>query len=151
MRLYSFSLTQFKPLHQGVQNVHSAVELFVKYANPAEDVQKYDMLVSWATNHKTVIFKDGKFAGDLVALKDALKDCPYPWASFNEDMHTSFGIMTSISVVLPAKVYEAADHIRNGGILSQSTANGKVFFNNYVLTPWDLTFLSILNQYPLAN
>lgn len=150
MRLYCFSLTQLKQLHQGVQNVHSAVDLFVKYMRPEEDVQKYDMLVAWATSHKTVIFKDGKFAADLLELHDALQNSPYPWTIFSEDEGTLFSIPTSISIVLPAKVYEAADHVRNGGIFTPS-ATGKVFFNNHVLTPWDMQFLPVLNQYPLAH
>jgi hypothetical protein len=149
MRLYCFSLTQLKQLHQGVQNTHSSVELFVKYTNREQPQQMYDMLYDWAVNHKTAIFLDGGFAFNLVNLRDALADSPYPWAPFHEDEATLYGIMTSISIVLPERIYKAAEFVRGGGTLMLSTS-GKVFFDGSVLTQWDIKFIELLNTFRMA-
>jgi hypothetical protein len=150
MRIAIFSLSQLKQLHQGVQNVHSAVELFVKYANKDEPVAKYDMIMDWATNHKTAIVYDGGFAYKMKELETALLSSPYPYALFHEDEETLYGILTSISMIIPAKIYETADFIRNGGII-QPSASGKVFYKEHVITPWDLNFIQLLLTYKLAN
>lgn len=154
MRFCAFSLNQLKPLHQGVQNSHILGELIAKYvADASSPKSKYDMLIDWAVNHKTIIFYDGGFAAGLETVRRALLSCPYPWSEFYEDEATLSGIMTSVGVVLPAAVYEAADHLRKGGVLNPpSQSSGKVFFKEHVLSMWDIEFIQeVLLQSRLAS
>lgn len=143
MRLYTFTLTQLRQPHQGIQMTHILGDMIAKYVgSTSEPVDKFNMLIDWATNHKTLIAYDGGFAANLQATRTALLACPYPWAEFFEDEETFYGIMTSVGVILPAKVYEAADFVRNGGVLPGPSASGKIFFESHVLTLWDVEFIN---------
>ncbi len=105
MRLYHFSHFMLSTMAKGIQNTHSATEIPLKYQDT--DFIKLETFYDWAKNHKTIISLNGGVSPDLDNLKFQLQDPenPYPWSEFYED--ESLGkLMTSISIVLPEKIYE---------------------------------------------
>lgn len=119
MRFYSFTNYMLSSIQQGIQAGHAAVELFVKY-NLCEatvgDVQwkKHDMLYEWAFNHKTFICLNG---GDFKGVSDIAQffedaQNPYPFAAFYEDQDSLFGLITSVGIVIPEKLYALAEQER---------------------------------------
>jgi len=103
---------------KGIQTLHSTVEIFNKYTpnvsnDDAVDTETYDMLYDWSLNHKTCVHLNGGTTPDMRELSQFLnnKANPYPWSSFNEDDSLGF-LMTAISIVLPEKIYSAADQFR---------------------------------------
>lgn len=119
MRLYTFTHFMLSPMAKGIQALHSTVELFNKYVpNPSNDdavsSDTYDMLFDWSLNHKTCISLNAGTSPDLEELATFFSSVYniYPWATFNEDESLG-GLMTSISVVLPEKIYLTAEMFRN--------------------------------------
>ncbi len=122
-RLYQFSHFMISTMTKGIQNTHSAVELFNKYLpNPSNnelssELDAIDLLWDWSLNWKTVISLNGGITPDLMELIEFLEynNCPYPWTFFNED--ESLGeLVTSIALVLPERIYETAALIRNNEV-----------------------------------
>ena len=120
MRLYTLTHFMLSGMAKGIQAEHSTVELFNKYAsNPSNNkevsaIEPTDMLWGWSLNHKVIISLNGGLTPDLMGMIEFLEreSCPYPWAYFNED--ESLGnLVTSISLVLPEKIYETASLIKN--------------------------------------
>jgi len=124
-RLYTFSHFMLSPMAKGIQTLHSTVELFNKYLpNPGNDdcvtvkenenEDAYNILWDWSLNHKTVISLNPGVSGDLDELHYFLQDPEnfYPWSEFHEDEYSLKGVMTSISIVLPEKIYETASLFR---------------------------------------
>lgn len=107
---------------KGIQPQHSTVNLFKKYVpNPSnneevtviEPVDPCDMLWDWALNHETIVSLNGGITPELMDMIEFLEydNCPYPWAYFRED--ESLGeLVTSISLVLPERIYDTASLIR---------------------------------------
>ena len=110
MRLYTFNHYMLSDIQKGIQSGHATVELFAKY-------KENEMLYDWAENHKTHIALNGGNSVDLEELKTFLlgSNIKYPWAVFNED--ESLGnLLTSISIILPEKIYECARLLRQKAI-----------------------------------
>ncbi len=137
-RLYTFSHMLLSDTAKGIQNLHSVVELFNKYIpNPSNDdcvsvnedrnKDANSILWDWSINHKTCIALNGRFSNDLILLEDFLKDgLNYlPWASFKEDQETLEGILTSISIIMPEKIYKTASDLR-GKVISISCGEVQV-------------------------
>jgi hypothetical protein len=105
------------PMAKGIQSLHSTVELFNKYVpngsnDDMSDSDTYDFLFDWSLNHKTCISLNGGVSPDLNELKEFFdnKENIYPWADFNEDESLGM-LMTSISIVLPEKIYLMKDYL----------------------------------------
>ena len=170
MRLYTFTHYMLSPMAKGIQATHSTVELFNKYTNEL-DVQG-EILYDWSMNHKTMVSLNGGVTPDLHNLVEFLEygNCPYPWAYFNED--ESLGdLLTSISLVLPEKIYEMASLLRtkvisnvaNGFVVNDWEKYNESFsLNEYEeiqktvlgygpFSEFDLELISKLNTYRLAS
>lgn len=124
-RLYTFTHSMLSPIAKGIQSLHSTVELFNSYTpNPGnneevrvnDDISKdaYSILFDWSLNHKTVISLNPGVSSDLEELNYLFQDPEnfYPWAVFNED--SLKGLITSISIVLPEKIYNMAYYFKTG-------------------------------------
>ena len=164
MRFYSFTNWMLRPIQQGIQPGHAAVELLLKYSSFSSDVRAH-MVWDWAQNHKTFMCMNG---GNSDGLRDLLKFFddprnPYPYATFHEDAQSLDGIMTCISIVLPEEIYEAAAIERavaphslfkfseedDSWVLNVPTAVGDWVWYRYSVYERDLVLK--LNEYSLAT
>ena len=115
MRFYSFTNWMLRPIQQGIQPGHAAVELFVKYTDP-DDVHNptQEMLWDWARNHKTFVCLNGGNNTDIYELDRFMQsqENPYPYAPFYEDPDSLGGLMTSVGIVLSPRMYDASAALR---------------------------------------
>ena len=112
MRFYSFTNWMLRPIQQGIQPGHAAVELFVKYHK--QGCFQTDMLWDWANDHKTFICLNGGTHFDLLNLREFMEKegNPFPWSLFCEDGASLGGLITSIGIILPERIYETAALLR---------------------------------------
>jgi len=163
MRVYSWNNFYLSSIQQGIQALHSTAELFTKYKYLSGDtVAQHHMLFDWATNHKTVILLNGGDTDALIDLKGFLNspDNPYPHAFFEESPGALNGCLTSVSIVLPERMYDAIStkigqaylRVKDGGpqvlmdiplldleLLRQDVLHD---FNERKYTEWELGFLA---------
>ena len=113
MRFYSFTNWMLRPIQQGIQPGHAAVELFVKYPEESFTTES-EMLFEWARDHKTFICLNGGTHFDLLDLREFMEKegPPYPWSLFCEDGASLGGLITSIGIILPPRIYETAAVLR---------------------------------------
>ena len=162
MRLYSFTHFMLSPMAKGIQATHSTVELFNKYS--PENGLHGEMLYDWSKNHKTMISLNGGVTPDMHDLVEFLEygNCPYPWAPFLED--ESLGeLLTSISLVLPERIYETAELVRKkmigvtidgftvGTVTLPQEREVREFLKAYEYTEFDRALIIKLNSYRMAS
>jgi len=126
MRLYTLNHFMLSQIQIGIQSGHATVELFTKY-------KQNEMLYDWAENYKTHIVLNAGNSIDLenVRMFFMSSDNTYPWAFFNED--ESLGnLLTSVSIILPEKIYETATFIR------QKRIEYNEYSKTYIPQEWDL-------------
>lgn len=115
MRLYTFINFYLSSIQQGIQTAHITHELFTKYA--VSSGGQVLLLNDWAHDHKTIITLNGGNNESLNDLHNFICDAdhenPYPFTAFHEDQASLGGIMTGVGIVLPEKIYVAAEMIRN--------------------------------------
>jgi hypothetical protein len=105
---------------QGIQAGHAKDELTNKYVygGPAQDkdasIKVGEMLRDWSLNHKTHIALNGGNSDTMDEMWNFLHDNKhdFPYANFHEDEQSLKGVMTSMALVLPERIYEAASLIR---------------------------------------
>lgn len=154
-------------IQQGIQNAHTIADIFVGY-HPIDDNIKYDMIIDWAKNHKTMILLNGGYSETLRTLLKFFNDKknPYPFTSFNEGEDALDGALTCVGIILPEKIYGASalarknrgdkistlDEIQQTGQLIVSADNntsGEEVVWNY--NSWEAKLIAELNNYNLAN
>ena len=173
LRLYSFTNFYLSSIQQGIQTGHAAVELFMRY-DPRETftieaVQTTEMLYDWAENWKTFICLNGGDSAGVQDMSDFLNDPrnPYPWAPFNESDPALDGVMTTVAVVLPERIFSTASLLRlrdlPASVLSYTydklLDEHRFLFNDDDLdkprletfTPWEYELMTRLNKYGLAR
>lgn len=114
MRAYYFGNMYLSSIQQGIQAAHATHELFTKYRHTISG-EKTRLLYEWAESHKTMILLNGgylKTIQDLVNFLDSDEN-PYPWAPFHEGEDSLGGVLTTVSIVLPEKIYLTAAAVRN--------------------------------------
>ena len=114
MRAYFFGNMYLSSIQQGIQAAHVTAEMFNNYAKTkGEDLESYRTLHEWAENHKTMILLNG---GYLETIEDLWRffesNNPYPCAKFHEGEDSLGGVMTSIGIILPEKIYLTAAAMR---------------------------------------
>lgn len=170
LRLYSFTNFYLSSIQQGIQTGHAAVDLFVKY-NPKstftiEAVQATEMLYDWAENWKTFICLNGGDSAGVQEMFEFLNDPqnPFPWAPFHESPTALDGVMTTVAVVLPARIFDTAALMRRRELppgVSYSwdrlLDEHRYAFNDddgtrvETYTPWEHELMVRLNNYGLAR
>ena len=103
LRFYSFTDWMFRSIQQGIQPGHAAVELFVKYCYPTDEVEQMHMLYEWAQNHKTFVCLNGGNYESILGIHEFLEtpENPFPFSPFYEDEASAAGRMTSVGIVSP--------------------------------------------------
>lgn len=154
MRYYGFGNYYLSSLQQGLQAHHVCVEMFNAYGR-FRDLQAngqigddhvlykgWLMLDDWAQNHKTIVLLNGGNSADLAELRLFLMKggSEYPYSAFREDEQSLNSAMTSVGIILPAKIYDNAAIRRRGG---------EIAIDNF--TAWELELMDRLNQYGLAK
>jgi len=134
------------------------------------------MLWEWALNHKTMICLNGGMNCDLNDTMELMKDNNnYPWSYFKESEEALNNILTNIAIVLPKKIFLAAEYIRKKLIIFEKKENYflimksdlylKKSFNNgftnneviqlieqdYTYNNFEIELINILNQCSLAR
>lgn len=151
MRLYTFINFMLSPIQQGIQSSHLVANLFVKYRYELNDVHTPDhLLYNWAINHKTLICLNGGNNEEMVDLcYNRLyilgKSLGLPVGAFYEDQQSLGGLMTCCGIIVPAKIYEAAQRIREMRFPRDETVE------DIVLLPAEAELALLLNQYNLAR
>ena len=176
---------------QGIQSQHATIELFNTYKeidlmdygfagqiapeHIVKEAEKATMLFSWSEDFKTHISLDG---GNSIGMNEILEefkmyiendDMEYPWAVFYEDKSLE-GILTSISIILPEKVYKVSNLVKRG-VISLNLVNGRLTFlmndgileedsnevmeliddDNISFTDFDIWLIENLPKYRLAQ
>jgi len=180
MRAYFFGNMYLSSIQQGIQAAHVTAELFCQY--DGEEV--YDgiqtptgVLTEWANDHKTMILLNGGYLEtmeDLWYFLDYTTDKPYPYAKFHEGLDSLGGVLTSIGIVLPEKIYLTAAAMRRDrparGEMSiadiiQTTEKWVVYPENkygfvledgeesrvFEFTKWEFELMNRLNEFNLAS
>lgn len=115
LRCYTFTLYQLSSIQQGIQAGHAAVELMLKYPRVPTDIYYgLNSVYEWAHYWKTMVLLNG---GDLSELRDLILffssvSNPYRWVPFYESEDSLDGIPTSIAIVLPERIFKAAEFLR---------------------------------------
>lgn len=157
MRFYSFTNYYLSPLQQGIQTQHCATDMHYKYRFTSSMEPKY--MDDWALNHKTTIVLNGGNCAALSGLYSFLtaNDNPYPFCFFMEDEQSLNNALTCVGVILPEKIYEGANILRDrrSNIRTVSdgeniivSGNGEIYEHEY--TTWEVEMMTRLNQYRLA-
>ena len=176
MRCYHFGNYYLSSIQQGVQSAHAQMELFNKYQeidlyeysestglNPPEHIVRRanlaKMLFDWSKHHKTMICLNGGNNKDLLEIKDLLtQNDTYPWSYFCEDEDSLGSIITNVAIVLPEKIYSAAEKIRNkqayfneNNLIIQIDEYDKEIQSEYTFTDFEVKLIQTLNKCQLAR
>lgn len=169
MRCYHFGNYYLSSIQQGIQASHCQMELFVKY--PQIDLTKFfgmsnaehivrsanlaNTLFVWAKHHKTMVCLNGGNNKDLHEIKVLFEqdNNAYPWSYFCEDEDSLGSVLTNVAIVLPEKIYDAAEKIRNNqASFSDNSLYANVehgFIDNF--TDFEIKLIEILNKCQLAK
>lgn len=167
MRFYSFTNWMLRPIQQGIQPGHAAVELFVKYDEPYDSPAprtEAEMLWDWARNYKTFVCLNGGSNADIYELDRFMQsqENPYPYAPFYEDEESLGGLITSIGIVLPERIYDASAALRRyrgqdpffsegdtgwGAMVTNDAGE----MNYYTYTSWEKEMIERLSGAGLAS
>ena len=172
MRGYFFGNMYLSSIQQGIQAKHCGDEMVVKYAPrlnneglwEATDIDRYNQLLAYLTDHKTVICLNAGYSSTLHEIYAALNDAenPYPFNKFHESEEALDGALTCVGIVVPDAIYDTAQEVRNSrGNFGRTKVEG---FNdygewvsegatpvNYMFTRFQVWLINEMNKYPLAK
>jgi len=176
MRAYFFGNMYLSSIQQGIQAAHAISDMFVKYMPIRGDAygDRMQFLYDWADDHKTMILLNAGYSRNIEELKVffSQKDNPYPWDIFHEEVDSLNGAATSISIILPQKIYDTAALFRkrissttdepSPRVLVKNTGMLKVTPNNnwgidteetltWNFTDWEIQLIEKLNTFGLAK
>ena len=172
MRAYFFGNMYLSSIQQGIQAKHCGDEMVVKYAPginngvfESTDLDKYQQLCDYLSNHRTVICLNGGYSSTLHEIHAGLDDTDntYPFAKFHESEEALDGALTCVGIIVPDAIYDTALEVRK----TPRTRDGKdrlADFNesgiwrsldnipvNYTFTKWQVWLINELNKYGLAK
>lgn len=167
LRFYSFTNFYLSSIQQGIQPGHAAVDLLTKYSLLSSGAAK--MVGDWAREHKTFVCLNGGNNASLQELWSFLDDInnPYPYVAFHEDEQSLGGVMTTIGIILPEKIFATASAERASFRSSVFTRIDDRFVEDYhtwlatfvdadvgreyLFTDWEKELVERLNTYGLAK
>lgn len=148
MRFYAAGNYYLSSIQQGIQAFHVLGEMVSRYTHTTP---AYNTLYDWMDNHKTLICLNGGNNANLTEFYDLLtqSDNPgYPVAKFHEDDASLASILTSVGIVLPAKIYDAEERCVASD--SESITYG-YFYDDVRLSPWEEEVYLKIKRMPLAR
>ncbi len=152
MKAYFLGNSILSDKQHGIQATHAMAGMFMKY--PWE-VDGSDELFEWAADHKTIIMLNGGTSERLHNLRDFLNEenNPYPHSEFYESDGFADGLITSVCIILPEKIYEGARKMRetSSSYLAQNrlvlTLDGKK--QEVLYTSWEVKLMERFNSFRL--
>lgn len=130
MRFYAAGNMYLSSIQQGIQAFHCLGEMVKGNSNNP-------LFQDWLHNHKTLICLNGGNNDSLNALYVLLRESEYPVAKFHEDESSMAGMLTSVGIIVPEKIYNT------------DTADIETALS--ILTPWEFNVASALKRLPLAR
>lgn len=148
-RCYTFTHFMLSSIQQGIQSGHAAMELVNKYYDPDDRFwygeSLWDDIVDWIRDNKTIVCLNGGNTESMVELESFLNTYanPFPWVSFHEDESSMEGILTSIAIIIPDRIYDAeVEEQYWGGMASQIPGE---------FTEWEWELYHRIKSAPLAR
>lgn len=134
MRFYAMGNSYLSSIQQGIQAFHVLGEMVLKYDEP--ELATDFMVYNWMDDHKTLVCLNGGNFAKMVSVYEFLQseDNPYPYAKFHEDDESLEGMLTSIGIIVPEKIYKANLDEPDGS-----------------LTPWEFELATLLRRMPTAR
>jgi len=132
MRFYSAGNMYLSSIQQGIQAAHCVGEMALRIVG-----NKY--VSEWLTEHKTLICVNGGNNAALFELHTLFTDARnpgYPVAHFREDEASLGGMLTSVGIIVPEKIYSI-------------DINDATTWSD--LTPWEIELATTLKKLPLAR
>lgn len=145
-RAYYFGNMYLSSIQQGIQALHCTSEMYLKY-RAGHPERRHDDLHAWGTHDKTVVLLNG---GDCAGLQQVVNavdndDNPYAWAEWSEGGPDLNNALTCVGIILPARIYNSAKELRRPPRYRDTSLIAKD------LTPWEVTFINLLNECRLAS
>jgi hypothetical protein len=136
LRLYTFTHFMLSSIQQGIQAGHAAVELTRR---------GHDLTIEWAKDWKTMICLNGGNSQELKELVFFLSnhDNTFPWCGFYESNEALDGSLTSIAIVLPARIFGTAENMRKMKAGEQ--------IPHFGFTEWEYELIELLSKTGLAR
>ena len=130
MRFYSAGNMYLSSIQQGIQAAHCVGEM-------SKLILGNVMVSKWLHEHKTLICVNGGNNESLTQFYDLVKDNPwYPVAKFHEDEASMAGMLTSVGIIIPEKMYDL-------------DINDPTTWND--LNQWEIAVATALKRMPLAR
>jgi hypothetical protein len=114
-RAYFFGNMYLSSIQQGIQAGHVIGEMSVQYYAAMDGGDSAgELFYHWANNDKTMILLNGGYGENLHELYDFMSHSgnTFPYAKFHESKAALDGALTSIGIILPAKIYNGAQAMR---------------------------------------
>ena len=115
LRCYTFTHFMLSPIQQGIQSGHASMELVNRYTVTEGWVNGHaEFLREWIAAHKTIVCLNGGNSKGLHDLYGFLStdENTFPFVKFHEDEDSMEGILTSIALILPARIFETSQLLR---------------------------------------
>lgn len=116
MRLYTSTNWMLRSIQQGIQPLHVAADMAVKYRRAERSIASTKFW-NWAANHKTVVCLNG---GNLKQLEDDYAEIDtlanilkLPYHYFREDQESLAETLTSWGIVVPESIYSTFSDMRS--------------------------------------
>ena len=119
LRCYTFTNFMLSPIQQGIQSGHASMELVNRYILEPNVMDESGFVVAdWIANHKTIVCLNGGNHKSVqewntffdVGMQGAKNE--FPFAAFYEDSQSLGGLITSVAVILPARIFEGSARLR---------------------------------------
>lgn len=167
LRCYTFTNFMLSPIQQGIQSGHASMELVNKYMVHKGWIDGMaEQVADWIENHKRIICLNGGNADGIRDIKGFL-DVPensFPVAGFYEDQQSLDGALTSVAVILPARIFDTASLMRRRELppgvsytFDRLLDEHRYAFDDddgiriETFTPWEHELMGRLNQMRLAQ
>jgi len=111
-RVYTFTHFMLSSIQQGIQSGHAATALVDKYydaeATYKQDEEAFDKILTWIREDKTIVCLNGGNSESMFEWYRFFNTHlnPFPWVKFHEDESSMEGILTSIAILLPDRIYD---------------------------------------------
>jgi len=169
MRFYTFGNFYLSSIQQGIQGQHAFGELYNKYNDTGTPQE--DMYREFNARHKTSIYLNGGMQKNLEDLYDYFKEAhkkgynEFPFAKFYEEKDALNGSLTSVAIILPARIYNFGEILKDSQKFSELRMEEQLnrhgfarydfsdmndpntMFNNR----WEYEFSKLLTTFPLAK
>lgn len=153
MRAYTLTNWMLRPIQQGIQPAHCLIDMFTKYRDVSSI--EHEVLYDWANNHKTMICLSAGDYASLVAAWNILEvlgnRLGLPVQKFHEDEGSLGGLMTSIGIIVPERVYTYASALRSRDLVDLAEWYEEHNTNVFTLGEDFVMLAKFLNNFSLAT